>query len=240
LKQEPIRDLKRKSKFNDPDMFKKVLVADDYDSINIAARQLLEAMRIDVIEHAKYCDEAMIKIKKANKDQQPFDLLICDLSFKKDHRPENIANGEELIEKIKFESPGIKIIVYSIEDKPYRVKSLFEKLGVEAYVYKGRHSIDQLKAAILNLAEAGTYISPELSHVFRDKTVNEIDDYDLQLMKQLSLGVSQEKMAEKFLELGIFPNGKSTIEKRINKLKTYFQANNPTHLVALAKDAGVI
>jgi two-component system capsular synthesis response regulator RcsB len=221
-------------------MFKKVLVADDYDSINNAAHQLLDDMQIGIIEHAKYCDEAMIKIKKANKEEQPFDLLICDLSFKKDHRPETIVGGEELIEKIKSENPGIKVIVYSIEDKPYRIKSLFEKLAVEAYVYKGRFSIDQLKMAILNLAEGKNYISPELSHALRDKTVNEIDNYDLQLIRQLSLGVSQEKMADKFIELGISPNGKSTIEKRINKLKTYFQANNPAHLVSLAKDAGII
>jgi len=221
-------------------MFKKVLVADDYDSINIVVDQLLKTMQIGSIEHAKYCDEAMIKNSKANKDNQPFDLLICDLSFKKDHRHENIEGGEELIKKIKHDNPRIKVIVYSIEDKPYRVKSLFEKLGVEAYVYKGRFSIDQLQAAILKLADGENYISPELSHALRDKTVNEIDNYDLELIRQLSLGVTQEKMPEKFIELGISPNGKSTIEKRINKLKIYFQANNPTQLVALAKDAGIV
>jgi DNA-binding NarL/FixJ family response regulator len=221
-------------------MFKKVLVAEDFDSINIAVHPLLESLQIGSIEHAKYCDEALLKIKKGNNENTPFDLLISDLSFKKDHRKEDISDGEELIEKIRHENPDIKVIVYSIEDKPYRVKSLFEKLDINAYVHKGRNSIDQLKGAILSVIEGDPYISPELSHALRDKTINEIDDYDVQLIKQLSLGISQEKMVERFNELGIFPNGKSTIEKRINKLKIYFEANNPTHLVALAKDAGII
>ena len=73
----------------------------------------------------------------------------------------------------------------------------------------------------------------------QDKTIYEIDSYDIQLIKQLSVGVAQDKMDEKFKELGISPNSKSTIEKRISKLKDYFKANNTTHLIAIAKDMGI-
>jgi hypothetical protein len=37
----------------------------------------------------------------------------------------------------------------------------------------------------------------------------------------------------------IIPNG-SSIEKRINKLKIYFKANNNVHLIAIAKDLGLV
>ena len=77
-------------------------------------------------------------------------------------------------------------------------------------------------------------------HLLQDQTVNEIDDYDIQLIKQLSFGVAQEKMDEKFKEMGITPNSKSSIEKRVGKLKDYFKANNTVHLIAIAKDLGVI
>ena len=61
----------------------------------------------------------------------------------------------------------------------------------------------------------------------------------IQLIKQLSIGVPQEKMDEKFKELGITPNSKSTIEKRVSKLKDYFKANNTVHLISIAKDLGI-
>lgn len=43
-----------------------------------------------------------------------------------------------------------------------------------------------------------------------------------------------------FKQEGIFPNSKSSIEKHINKLRIYFKANNTVHLVAIAKDLGIV
>lgn len=221
-------------------MFKKVIIAEDFDSINLAVMQVLSDIGVTEIHHAKYCDDAQLKIKKAILDNDPFDLLISDLSFKSDHREVKLANGEELIAWAKKEQPNLKIIVHSVEDKSFIIKSLFENYQINGFVAKGRKSIEQLKTAITNLFLNETqYISPEMAHLLQDKTTNEIDDFDIQLIKQLSLGVSQEKMDQKFKELGIIPNGKSTIEKRISKLKDYFKANNTVHLIAIAKDLGI-
>lgn len=221
-------------------MYVKVLVAEDFDSINLALNQALTSLGITEIHHAKYCDDALLKLKKANLDNAPFDLLISDLSFKTDHREVIIPSGEKLIEMIKKEQPTIKTIVYSIEDRVFTIKNLFENLDLDAFVHKGRNSIEQLKAAIHTIIEEDKkYISPELSHLLQDKTIHEIDDYDIQLIKQLSFGIPQDKMDVKFKELGIEPNSKSTIEKRIGKLKDYFKANNTVHLIAIAKDMGI-
>ena len=221
-------------------MFKKVLVAEDFDSINIAVIQTLESMGVAEIEHAKYCADALLKIIKAKLDNKPFDLLITDLSFNQDHRKVNITSGDQLIALIKKEQPQIKVIVYSVEDKNFRIKSLFEKLNINAFVHKGRRSIVELKTAIKTLlVDNQKYISPEMAHLLQDKVIKEIDDFDIELIKQLSYGVPQEKMDEKFKELGITPNSKSTIEKRVSKLKDYFKANNTIHLIAIAKDLGI-
>jgi response regulator RpfG family c-di-GMP phosphodiesterase len=56
--------------------------------------------------------------------------------------------GEELIEAVKKNSAHIKTIVFSIEDKSYRIKSLFNNLGINAYVSKGRNSIPELQNAV--------------------------------------------------------------------------------------------
>ena len=182
----------------------------------------------------------LLKIKKALHDNEPYELLISDLSFKTDHRKVTLTSGEELIEKVKQIQPDIKVIVYSIEDKNFRVKALFQNLNVNAYVHKGRKSINELKTAIKTiLKEDKTYISPEFAHILQDKVIHEIDNFDVQLIKQLAIGVAQDQIETKFKELGITPNSKSAIEKRLGKLKDYFKANNTVHLIAIAKDLGI-
>jgi hypothetical protein len=56
----------------------------------------------------------------------------------------------------------------------------------------------------------------------------------------LSKGYTIEETGLQFKELGIVPNGISSLEKRIGKLKTYFKANNNVHLISLAKDFGLV
>lgn len=222
-------------------MFTKVLIAEDIDFNDIAVVQVLQELNVPEIEYAKYCDDALLKIKKGLLDNHPYQLLITDLSFKPDHRETNLNSGEELIAAVKLLFPEIKIIAFSIEDKAYRIKSLFDKYNINGFVMKGRNSIPELKKAIQNAFNTDKkYLPQELNYILQDKTTNEIDNYDIQLIKYLSIGVSQDSMEAKFKEVGITPNSKSTIEKRINKLKVYFKANNPTHLVAIAKDLGLI
>jgi len=222
-------------------MFNKVLVAEDLDSISIAVGQALEELSISEIHHAKYCDDAFLKVKKALQDEAPYDLLISDLSFKTDHRENRLTSGDELISAIKKVQPDLKIIVFSIEDKSFRVKSLFNDLGINAFVSKGRNSIPELKKAIQGVYKNNSKIvSPELSQALRDKSLIEIEAYDITLLKSLSRGLILNEIATELKNTGIIPNGCSSIEKRINRLKIFFKANNNVHLIAIAKDLGLV
>jgi two-component system capsular synthesis response regulator RcsB len=221
-------------------MFKKILIAEDFDSINIAVAKAFEEMTATEVVHVKYCDEGLLKIKKALADGAPFDLLISDLSFVSDHRPEKLSSGEELISAVRTVQPELKVIAYSIEDKSYRIRSLFEKQHISGYVFKGRNSIPELKQAVKDVYDDKEFISKEVSHKLKDKFLNEIDDYDIALLQLLSTGIRQDEIAQKLKEAGIAPNSTSAIEKKINKLKISFDANNTTHLVSLAKDLRVI
>lgn len=221
-------------------MFKKVLIAEDFDTLNIGVKQTLDELGIKEIHFAKYCDEALLKFKKAILDNEPFDLLISDLSFIPDYRKVEISSGEKLIEAIKQMNSEIKIIVYSVEDKVYTIKSLFEEYNIDAFVQKGRSSISDLKKAIQNLLNDKKFISQELTHILQNKSTNEIDDYDIKLLTHLANGVALDEMEPLFKKLNITPNSKSTIEKRVAKLKDYFKANNNIHLIAIVKDLGVI
>jgi DNA-binding NarL/FixJ family response regulator len=222
-------------------MFNKVLVAEDFDSISITVGQALEELSVSEIHHAKYCDDALLKIKKALHDNVPYDLLISDLSFKTDHQENKLNSGDELIAAVKKLQPNIKIVVFSIEDKSFRVKSLFDKLGINAFVAKGRNSIPELKKAIQGVFDNESKIlSQELSHALRDKSLIEIESYDISLLKSLSKGLILDEIALDFKKSDIIPNGSSSIEKRINKLKIFFKTNNNVHLIAIAKDLGLV
>lgn len=222
-------------------MFKKVIVAEDFDSINLGIERALQDLEIENFHYSKYCDDAFLKIRKAIFDNEPYDLLISDLSFKTDHREMKIVSGDELILKVRELQPNIKIIAYSVEDKGYRIKSLFDNANINGFILKGRNSIEDLKKAIHLLAESDKkYISPEVASSLKENNNYEIDDFDILIMKHLSLGTPQDNISETFKELDIKPNSKSTIEKRIAKLKDFFKANNTTHLVAITKDMGII
>ncbi|MFA9189575.1 response regulator [Flavobacterium sp. FBOR7N2.3] len=223
-------------------MFKKVLIAEDLDSISQTIIQTLENLSITDIQHVKYCDDAMLKIKKSLAENEPFDLLISDLSFKQDHRESKLVNGEELIAAVKKIQPTIKTIVFSIEDKSFKINSLFNNLEIDAYVIKGRNSIKELEKAIQSIYNGNSRILlPETNiNTITEKSIIEIEAYDISLLKLLSKGLIINEIASEFKKSGILPNGNSSIEKRLNKLKTYFKANNNVHLIALAKDMGLI
>lgn len=223
-------------------MFKKVLIAEDLDSISQSIIHTLEELSVDDIQHVKYCDDAHIRIKKALAEKKPFDLLISDLSFKQDHRENKLTNGEELIAAAKKTQPNIKTIVFSIEDKSFKIKSLFNILKIDAYVIKGRNSIKELEKAINRIYNNETGILlPEINtNTSTEKSIIEIESYDISLLKSLSKGLIINEIATEFKKSGIVPNGNSSIEKRLNKLKTYFKANNNVHLIAIAKDMGLI
>lgn len=220
-------------------MFKKILIAEDFDSINIAVAKAFEQLPTELV-HVKYCDDGLIKIKKALADGAPFDLLISDLSFVSDHRQEKLSSGEELINAVRSLQPDLKVIAYSIEDKSYRIRSLFEKQQISGYVFKGRNSIPELQKAVQDVYQNKQFISPEVNQNLNNKSLGELDDYDIALLKLLSTGDKQDEIAQKLKAAGISPNSTSAVEKKINRLKIYFDANNTTHLVSLAKDLRVI
>jgi len=222
-------------------MFKKILVSEDIDSISFGLVSILQKNYPSEIRTTKYCDDALLKIKAALHEGKPYDLLITDLSFKDDYRDVKLSSGEELVEAARSEQPDLKIIVYSIDDKPYRIKNLFDKYKINAFVAKGRDSSTEIIEAMDIVHDTDTiYTSPQLSHIARDMAILEIDEDDITLLKYLSDGLTQPEISELLKNAGKTSSSTSSIEKRINKLKIYFKANNAIHLISTVKDMGII
>lgn len=221
-------------------MFKKALVVEDIDSINIGVASTLNTAFAFEVQTAKYCDKAFLMLKNALQKERPFDLLITDLSFSEDHIKPVIKSGEDLIGMVKAIQPSLKVLIYSIEDRPFKISQFVDYLQADGYVLKGRNSSRELVDAINAIDQKQRYISPHLQRTIKKGPAQEIDDYDLELLKALANGHSQQDIVLLFGSRGLNPTSLSSIEKRINKLKDYFMAKNTPHLVALAKDMGLI
>jgi DNA-binding NarL/FixJ family response regulator len=222
-------------------MFKKVLVVEDFDVISSGIKTGLEEIGIKQAEYASYCDEAFYKIKNASLNKEPFNLMISDLSFKNDGTPQQLKSGEELIGKVRIEFPDLKIIVFSVDDKPFRIQHLYKNLKIQGYVWKNRNGLKELKTAMQSIFSTNEfYISPDLNSAIHPKKAIEITDFDVFLISSLSNGFLQEAISKKLKEKGIQPSSTSAIEKRLKILKEHFNAKNPAHLVAIAKDFGLI
>lgn len=221
-------------------MFKKVLVVEDIDSINIGLRRKLASTFDFDVDHAKYCDKAHIKVMKALLDKEPYDLLITDLSFKPTGRIEKLKSGDDLIREVRAQQPDLKTIIYSIEDRPFKIKEFIKDFLIDGYVLKGRNSANEMVDAINMIHSGKSYVSPELMNGLHSAPTMELEAFDLQLLHELSEGYSQQEISERFEKHGLHPSSLSSIEKRLNKLKDYFMARNTTHLIAQAKDMGLL
>ncbi|SFU53477.1 DNA-binding response regulator, NarL/FixJ family, contains REC and HTH domains [Pustulibacterium marinum] len=221
-------------------MFQKILIAEDLHSITEGVQYLLNTLGIPQIQHVQYCDDAMLRLKKAHMDAVPFEVLITDLSFKTDHRSQQLTDGEALIRAVKAAFPEVQIIAYSIEDRNQRVKRLVQEVGIQAYVCKGRHGIQELQTALESLWRGETYVSPQVAHALHPQNDLNIEDFDIALLAHLAQGLSQTEISREFKAKNIQPHSLSAIEKRINKLKIMLKSANAVQLIAVSKDLGLI
>lgn len=221
-------------------MFKKIIVAEDIDSISHGLKALLEKLEGTSVTYTKYCDETFLKIKRAQQDKEPFELLITDLSFKRSHMDVTLKSGEELIEQLRKDNFDIAIVVYSIDERGYNIRHLLDDMDIDGYVSKGRESTPDLLKAIKTVYNGEKYLSTHLIHLKKPASLTEIDAFDLEIIKLLADGLTQNEIVEDFKRKGKKASSISSVEKRIIKIKSSLKARNTTHLVSIAKDIGLV
>lgn len=213
-------------------MFKKVLLAEDFQDANLG---IIDALRkhlsVDEIQEELYCDKALNRLKKAHTEHKPFELLITDLHFKEDHVKRQITNGIHLIRAARKIQPDIKVVVNSMEDNPVRINPLFKEEKIDAFVCKGRYGLQQLVKAIYEVYHNRTYFSPQID-LNVTNNVLELDQFDLDILKDLANGLTKKEISEKLKRQNISPNSESTIDKKVSRLFDEFGAKNTNHLIA--------
>lgn len=221
-------------------MFKRVLIAEDHESSNISVRITLEELGITDADYVFYCDDALNRVLKALKNDDPYDLLVTDLSFEEDHQKQKITGGIGLIKACKKEQPNLKVIVFSAESKQSIIHSLFKELDINGYVRKARNDAKDLKIAIDRIYKGNKYISVDIKQAIKDKNSHEFTPYDITIISLLSKGILQKEIPSYLQENNIKPSGLSSVEKRFNLIREIFGFSNNEQLIVYCKDMGII
>ena len=220
-------------------MFNKVLIAEDHEIRNLGVIKTLEELQITDYEFVSYCDDAVSKLKTAISEENPYDLLITDLSFDTDFREQKLSSGQELIAEVRQLQPNIKIIAFYIEKKPSIIDELFKKHHINGFVSKGRNDGKELKSAIKKVFENKIVIPQEIINSIRNNSF-EFTNYDVYLVELLAKGWRQQEIEDHFKNTNIKPDSRSSIEKRLSELRESLSAKNNTEMVVLCKDLGII
>jgi two-component system capsular synthesis response regulator RcsB len=221
-------------------MFKKVLIAEDHEHANISVRKTLEDLCITQREFRSYCDDALDLIKITIHQEQPFDLLITDLSFEVDKNVQEIKGGKELIKAARALQPGLKVIVFSLESNISVVDELFDDLSIDAYVRKARYDAEDLKRAIESVSNNMKYRSADLMRKKNSDHSYDFKAFDIEIIKLLCNGTPQKNIPAYLQQKNIKPSGLSSVEKRLNSIKTSLNISSNEQLIAYCKDKKII
>lgn len=220
-------------------MFKKVLIVEDQEVTNLGIMNTLENLHIQSFDFVNYCDEALQRLKMAAKKNKPYDLLITDLSFKKDHIPQKVNTGQELINELKKIQPDIKVIVFSVEKRAKIIDDLYKIHNINGFVSKARNDGKELKNTMRKVFDGKTVIPQEILNAIRNIPFD-LGEYDIKLLELLARGYKQNEICIYLKEKHMEPYSIRSIEKKLNELREIFDAKNNIEMIVICKDIGLI
>jgi two-component system, NarL family, invasion response regulator UvrY len=137
---------------------KNILIVEDYQIIRLAAKLLVQDLFKDAAIHeAASFNAALIQLKA-----QPQDLIILDVQL-----PE--GQGFEMVSIMRAIQKNVCILIFSaIEERIYGIHYL--RSGANGFVSKNSNT-EELRAAILSVAETGRYVSPRI----KAELLNQLD-----------------------------------------------------------------
>lgn len=221
-------------------MFERVLIAEDHESASISVRKTIKDLEIVEPDYVFYCDDAFARLTKALRTDQPYDLLITDLSFEEDHNIQQINDGISLIKAAKNLQPGLKVLVFSAENKPNIIDPLIKELGIDGYVRKARHDAKELRAALEAISRGKKYFPAQMKLMAKEKNTYDFTSYDTTIITLIAGGIKQKEIPYYLQEQNIKPSGLSSVEKRLNLIKDVLGFSTNEQLIAYCKDFKII
>ncbi len=221
-------------------MFKKILIAEDHQMTSLSLQKTLQELSIEKADYLHYCDHAISWLKNANRDGEPYDLLITDLSFEADDVKQNLVHGTDLIREARLVQPDLKVIVFSGENRPKVIDELFEDLKINGYVRKARHDADHLKQAIHTVYADKRYQPSDVRQAIQQENSFEFTTVDIAIVSLLYQGELQKNIPFKLKQRALKPSSLSSVEKRLNVMKESLGFSKNEQLAVYCKEKGLI
>lgn len=207
-----------------------IAIVDDHDSVLLGVCSFLKKHFVNAqistfTEGAKLIDH--IKTK-------PQDIFIVDLSLKD-------MEGLDLIKIIKNIQPNARILVYTMHEGLWIIKSLLV-LNVEGIVLK-YSSLDFLKKGVEEIYSGGKFYCQRFKQISKDSDdkdsdafllIESFNDIHLTIIKLTAQGYTSDKVAQKT------GHTKQTIMSYKKDLFRKFEVNSATELVSKALMHGFI
>lgn len=220
-------------------MIRKVLIAEDHESMNLSIQRTLAELNITQADYVYHCDDAFAKINTGVQLNDSYDLLITDLYFDDDGHKQNISGGADLISLAREKQPDLKILVFSAENRAATIKMLMN-LNIDGYVCKGRNDAKELKLAIGKLALNQSHFPRSLTQTIRLRNAFVFSGYDITIINLLANGTRQKDIPRYLQDNNIPPFGLSSVEKRLYIIRDALEISSNQQLVAYCKDNGII
>lgn len=221
-------------------MFERVLIAEDHHSMNSWVKQTLHALQTTEIKQAHYCDDAYNLLKLALSKGNPYDLLITDLSFREDRKDQKLSSGRDLIHAAKQLQPELRVLVFSGENQPAVIRTLYEQLNIDGYVPKGPQDEEDMNNALKQIADRKIYVPLEFRQAVRSKNAHDFTKYDLIIIKELARGTFQKNIPAVLEYEGFKASSLSSVEKRLGQIRDALSFSKNEQLIAYCKDHYII
>lgn len=215
------------------DSKKQILIVEDHRLFREGLKAMLSPNpEYEIVGEAEDGLEAIRLIRKSKPD-----LVLLDLSMPR-------MSGFSVLQEIKAEMPGVKILVLSIHESDQYVLQAFEAKA-DGYAIKDS-SREELRIAIRSVLEGKKYISPGIAGSVLEgyidgrktlKTKSSLDTMTLrerEILKLLAEGYQNKEIAD-LLHISV-----KTVEKHRANLMSKLDLHNAAALTAFAFEHGLI
>ncbi|MAO52779.1 MAG: hypothetical protein CML16_18160 [Pusillimonas sp.] len=208
-----------------------LIVEDEQDTLENLKGKLTDAFPAYKISSAFDCDEGF-RILNSSKVESPVDLLITDLTFRRQPESRVIKDGQALLQKIKELKYKLPRIVYSSHDELKFIHPVMQNFQPEGYVLKASDSSSELLLAIPRILKGESYFSQEV-HTNQQKRFAfalQLDDIDKKIIEYLP-DINCITDWDELYEAGRLPIKYKSVNKRLQSIFEKMDVSNEKQLL---------
>ncbi len=187
-----------------------------------------------LISQAHDCRSAYDIIENAN--TATFDIAFLDISMPA-YEEKEIFSGEDLAKLLLVKMPSCKIILLTMYTELLKIKTIIRTIQPNGLIIKNDLTFDELLSAFDKVMKNEKYYSQSVVKMLNQTTHNaiEIDQYDKQILINMSKGVSVTEMLQNV------PISLNAIDKRKKHLKELLKirSGSDEDLIREAKSKGL-